>query len=85
MQQHAASLFTFLRHGSQVTSWRAEQALRPAVVNRKVWDGDRTTLGALVQSTWMTVLGTLERQGQPLLETLSQTLRQGHPQLHLAS
>jgi transposase len=85
LQQRSGSLFTFLLHGSQATSWRAEQALRPAVVNRKVWGGNRTPLGALVQSTLMTVLGTLERQGHPLLETLSQTLRQGHLQLRLAS
>lgn len=85
LQQRSTSLFTFLQHGSQATSWRAEQALRPAVVNRKVWGGNRTPLGALVQSTLMTVLGTLERQGHSLLEALSQTLRQGHLDLRLAS
>jgi len=25
-----------------VKGWRAEQAIRPAVVNRKVWGGNRT-------------------------------------------
>lgn len=28
------------------TNWRAEQAIRPAVVNRKVWGGNRTAVGA---------------------------------------
>jgi len=32
------ALFTFLTHdGVDATNWRAEQAIRPAVVNRKVW------------------------------------------------
>jgi len=39
-------LFTFLRQaGVDATNWRAEQALRPAVVNRKVWGGSRTWAG----------------------------------------
>ena len=83
--ERAASLFTFLPHGCEATSWRAEQALRPAVVNRKVWGGNRTPLGALVQSTLMTVLGTLDRQERSLLETLSRTLCQGHFRLRLAA
>src|SRR5207253_877756 len=28
------------------TNWKAEQAIRPAVVNRKVWGGNRTAAGA---------------------------------------
>jgi transposase len=32
------ALFSFLTHpGTDATNWRAEQAVRPAVVNRKVW------------------------------------------------
>lgn len=85
LQQRARSLFTFLLTGCQATSWRAEQALRPAVVNRKVWGGNRTPAGAQVQSILMTVLGTLERQACPVLEVLSQTLCQGHLRLRLAS
>lgn len=35
-------LFTFLRRpGLDATNWRAEQAVRPAVVNRKLWGGHR--------------------------------------------
>jgi transposase len=85
LRERVGSLFTFLVHDSAATSWRAEQALRPAVVNRKVWGGNRTDVGRLVQSTLMTVLGTLERQHHNLLATLSQTLCRGQLNLRLAS
>ena len=36
-------LFTFLcLPGVQATNWRAEQAIRPAVVTRKDWGGNRS-------------------------------------------
>ncbi|MGO9975658.1 MAG: IS66 family transposase [Solirubrobacteraceae bacterium] len=36
-------LFTFLQTPrAQATNWRAEQAIRPAVVNSKNWGGNRT-------------------------------------------
>ncbi|MGL4512390.1 MAG: hypothetical protein ACRCT8_04810 [Lacipirellulaceae bacterium] len=52
----------------EATNWRAEQAIRPAVVNRKVWGGNRTQRGALAQATLSTLLVTLAQQGiDPLL------------------
>jgi len=67
LQKHVGQLFTFLRHqGIDATNWRAEQAIRPAVVNRKVWGGNRTEAGAKAQSILMTVLFTaakLKRDG----------------------
>jgi transposase len=54
--RHTSQLFTFLRHkGIDATNHRAEQAIRPAVVNRKVWGGNRTEAGAVAQSVLMTV------------------------------
>jgi transposase len=51
--------FTFLQvPGLDATNWRAEQAIRPAVVNRKVWGGNRTPDGARAQSVLMSVLTT---------------------------
>ncbi len=45
-------MFTFLTEpGVQATNWRAEQALRPAIVNRKSWGGNRTPKGAVTQLT----------------------------------
>ncbi|WP_286766394.1 MULTISPECIES: IS66 family transposase [Rhodopirellula] len=55
--KHLDDLFTFLRHPSaDATTWRGEQAIRPAVVNRKVWGGNRTEVGTLAQSRMMSVM-----------------------------
>ena len=56
-------LLTFLAApGVQATNWRAEQAIRPAVVNRKHWGGNRTRHGADVQQTLMSVIRTSRQQ-----------------------
>lgn len=57
------------------TNWQAEQAIRPAVVNRKVWGGNRTPAGAKAQSILMSVLETCRRQAHRAVDYLSQTLR----------
>jgi transposase len=50
-------LFTFLHQPNvQATNWRAEQALRPAIVNRKSWDGNRSWAGAHTQVITMSVI-----------------------------
>lgn len=68
-------LFTFLRHpGVDATNWRAEQALRPAVVNRKVWGGNRTWAGARAQSAVMSVLHTARLRGTDSMHFLSRLL-----------
>jgi transposase len=56
-------LLTFLTvPGIAATNWRAEQAIRPAVVNRKNWGGNRTPHGAQVQQTLMSVIRTSRQQ-----------------------
>ena len=73
-QQH--SLFTFLEfQGVDATNYRAEQAIRPAVVNRKVWGGNRTDPGARAQSVLMSVLRTATQRGIDALGFLSATLK----------
>ena len=68
-------LFTFLRHGRvDATNWRAEQALRPAVVNRKVWGGNRTWAGAHAQSVLMSVLQTAALLQKDSMDFLSRLL-----------
>jgi len=66
LRAHADQLFTFLKpeflRVVEATNWRAEQAIRPAVVNRKVWGGNRTERGAHAQATLATVLVTLAQQ-----------------------
>jgi len=56
-------MFTFLAEpGVQATNWRAEQALRPAIVNRKSWGGNRTWHGARTQQITMSVIRTARQQ-----------------------
>jgi transposase len=67
-KEAAGQLFTFLRHpGLDATNWRGEHAMRYAVVNRKVWGGNRTHRGADNQAILMSVLRTLKlREIQPI-------------------
>lgn len=68
---HRTDLLTFLHMpGLDATNWRAEQALRPAVVNRKVWGGNRTWHGAWVQSLLMSVLRTCRQHARDTLADL---------------
>jgi transposase len=57
------------------TNWKAEQAIRPAVVNRKVWGGNRTTAGARAQGVLMSVFETCRRQALSVVDHVSRTLR----------
>ena len=82
---HRDQLFTFLRHpGLDATNWRAEQAIRPAVVNRKVWGGNRTPAGANAQSVLMSVWQTCIQQHREALTFISRVLRGQRPRLALA-
>ena len=75
LENHLADLFTFLRDPAvDATNWRAEQAIRPTVVNRKVWGGNRTWNGAEVQAILMTILVTANQQAINTLDFLKQTL-----------
>jgi transposase len=76
LRRHREQWFAFVTDPSiEPTNWRAEQAIRPAVVNRKVWGGNRTALGAQAQSVLMSVLETCRRQTRPVLDYVSQALR----------
>jgi transposase len=61
------------------TNWRAEQAIRPAVVNRKVWGGNRTWRGAATQSRMMSVLRTATQQGVDAIDYLARFARAPTP------
>lgn len=66
--RHRHALLTFLRRpGIDATNWRAEQATRPAVVNRKVWGGNRTWIGAQAQAILMSVFRTCWQRGHDAL------------------
>jgi transposase len=76
------ALFTFLQEpGVPATNWLAEQALRPAIVNRKVWGGNRTWNGARSQERLMSVLGSLRCQGQDPIKALAALLCRSMPAL----
>ena len=76
LRRHAGSIFAFVTDPLlEATNWPAEQAIRPAVVNRKVWGGNRTETGARAQSVLMSVLETCRRQVRSALDYVSQTLR----------
>ena len=69
-------VFNYLRHpGTDATNWRAGQGTRPAVVNRKVWGGSRTEVGAAAQGILMSVSGTARQSDKSFIEFLSTTLR----------
>jgi transposase len=70
------ALFTFLTTpGVEATNWRAEQAIRPAVVNRKVWGGNRTSRGAVTQGRIMSVLVTAHQLGVDAIDYLTSYAR----------
>ena len=73
-------LLTFLeKPGVQATNWRAEQAIRPAVVNRKHWGANRTWHGADTQQVLMSVIRTARQQNTDPVALLRDLQRQSVP------
>jgi transposase len=76
LTNEADALFTFLADPAiDATNWRGEQAIRPAVVNRKVWGGNRTWRGAATQGRVMSALRTAVQQGLDPIEFLVRLAR----------
>lgn len=79
-EHDSGALFAFLDHPDlPATNHRAEQAIRPAVVNRKVCGGNRTWKGACAQERIMSVLFTARRQNLEVLDVLVDALRSPEP------
>jgi transposase len=75
-------LFTYLKFpGLEATNWRGEQAIRPAVVARKVWGGNRTPAGARTQGILMSFLRTCHQRAREALPLLTQLLRCPRPEV----
>jgi len=71
LQTERAALFTCLvRPEVAATNWQAEQAIRPAVVTRKVCGGNRTPYGAATQQMLASVLRTASQQQRDPLALL---------------
>ena len=80
------ALFTFLFEPSLIdaTNWRAEQALRPAVVTRKVCGGNRSPHGATTQQVLASVVRTAVQRDLNPHDVLVSMLRGRTPAVPLA-
>lgn len=82
--RQAPAMFTFLtEEGVDATNWRAEQGIRPAVVNRKVCGGNRTDRGGRAQSVMMSVIRTAAQHGVDAIDYLAGRARSPDPGLVL--
>jgi Transposase IS66 family. len=78
--KHLRQWFWFLLDPTiDATNYRAEQALRCGVINRKVWGGNRTRPGSNAQAILMSVVETARRQGRNPLKVLQQILQDKPP------
>ena len=69
-------LFPFLRMpGLEATNWPAEQAIRPAVANRKVCGGNRNDTGATALARLMTIFRTAQQQERDGVAFLIELMR----------
>ena len=80
------AVFTFLLEPETIdaTNWRAEHALRPAVVTRKVCGGNRSVRGAHTQAVLASVLRTIQQRELDAATILPDLLRAPHPITALA-
>lgn len=76
IHRHFAEWFLFLTDASVPSSnWQAEQTIRPAVVNRKTWGGNRSESDAKAQGILSSVGQTCKKQAKAALDFVRQTLR----------
>jgi transposase len=83
---HRESIFSYLYHPElEATNWPAEQAIRPAVVNRKMsGGGNRTDVGARAQAILTTVLRTAWQRSLDVHKLLVELLRSRDSQKYAA-
>jgi len=85
LRRHENEMFVFLeRPEVEATNWPAEQAIRPAVVNRKSCAGNRTARGAHHQGILMSVLRTGHQRQLSPIQLLTSILRNPQPRPHRA-
>jgi transposase len=79
------AVFTFLLEPDTIdaTNWRAEHALRPAVVTRKVCGGNRSARGAHTQEVLASVLRTIQQRDLDAGQILPHLLRSPQPTVAL--
>ena len=75
LDKHRREILTFLYHDDiEATNWPAEQAMRPAVRNRKVFGDNRTWAGARAQEILGSVFATWATNAIPSMDTLSRII-----------
>jgi transposase len=80
LQTEYAAMFGFLWAPEvDATNWRAEQAIRPAVVARKVCGGNRTDRGAETQQILATVVRTAHQRAIDLADLFTTLLQAPQP------
>jgi transposase len=76
LANHEDELFLFLKHpGIEATSWPADQAIRPAVSNRKIFGGNRNPDGARAQEVLSSIAATCDQREVHVFEYLSRVVR----------
>lgn len=71
LEKHLGEWFVFLVDPDvPAANTLGEQAMRPPVVNRKVWGGNRTWIGAQTQSVTSSVLDTCHKLGTRVTDFL---------------
>jgi transposase len=70
LKKHGSDLWTFLSEPVPCHNNSAELAIRRAVVNRKVSNGNRSAPGARIQEKLLTVIQTAKLHGKNLMKTL---------------
>lgn len=80
LQKHRHQLLTFLYHEAvEPTNNRAERALRPAVIVRKLSAGNRTERGAKTHAILASVIQTCRQRGHDFLQAAQQLLCSPQP------
>jgi transposase len=78
--RHQDQLFLFLvREDVEATNWPAEQAIRPAVINRKTSGGNRTPQGSNAQGVLMSIFRTFQQHQLSPLALVPRLLQSPHP------
>jgi len=85
LAHQAPGLFTFATANPALhidaTNWRAETGIRPAVVNHKVWGGNRTWTDAHTQGVITSILRTAEQHGHDAITYIADRARAPDPGL----
>jgi len=82
LAKESYALFTYLSvEGVDATNWKGETGVRPCVVNRKTWGGNRTWPGAKTQSVMTSVIATAAKNGVDAVAYLAARARSPDPGL----